>query len=97
MRPDEFSLDAPLVARLIAGQFPHWADLPLRRVPSAGTDNAMYRLAAVIPGRPAQRLDDRVRTEIRELGADGTIDAGLASAAWASATRPAACCPPGPC
>ncbi|MEU9995805.1 aminoglycoside phosphotransferase family protein [Streptomyces sp. NPDC050848] len=33
-----------LVRRLIAAQFPQWAELPVRRVPSAGTDNDMYRL-----------------------------------------------------
>ncbi|MEU5215304.1 aminoglycoside phosphotransferase family protein [Streptomyces sp. NPDC020807] len=33
-----------LVARLIAAQFPAWADLPVREVASAGTDNAMFRL-----------------------------------------------------
>lgn len=29
---------------LIAAQFPHWADLPLTPVASAGTDNALFRL-----------------------------------------------------
>ncbi|MER5208416.1 aminoglycoside phosphotransferase family protein [Streptomyces sp. NPDC002825] len=33
-----------LVERLIAAQFPDWADLPVREVDSAGTDNAMFRL-----------------------------------------------------
>ncbi|WP_137994175.1 aminoglycoside phosphotransferase family protein [Streptomyces vilmorinianum] len=33
-----------LVRRLIAAQFPQWAELPVTRVPSAGTDNDMYRL-----------------------------------------------------
>ncbi|MFD3943006.1 aminoglycoside phosphotransferase family protein [Streptomyces sp. NPDC058579] len=32
------------VRTLIAAQFPQWAGLPVRRVPSAGTDNDMYRL-----------------------------------------------------
>jgi len=44
MRPDEIDIDASLVGRLIARQFPQWAGLPLTRVCSAGTDNAMYRL-----------------------------------------------------
>lgn len=38
------SIDVALVSRLIAGQFPEWADLPLRPVASAGTDNALFRL-----------------------------------------------------
>lgn len=44
MHADEIAIDAPLVRRLLAAQFPDWADLPVERVPSAGTDNAIYRL-----------------------------------------------------
>ncbi len=44
MHADEILTDAALVRELLAAQFPHWADLPIVRVPSAGTDNAMYRL-----------------------------------------------------
>jgi aminoglycoside phosphotransferase (APT) family kinase protein len=40
----EVATDASLVGRLIAAQFPDWADLHVERVPSAGTDNAIYRL-----------------------------------------------------
>jgi aminoglycoside phosphotransferase (APT) family kinase protein len=34
----------PLVSQLITSQFPQWAELPLRPVELAGSDNAMYRL-----------------------------------------------------
>jgi aminoglycoside phosphotransferase (APT) family kinase protein len=44
MHPDEVETDAPLVSRLVAAQFPHWAALPIEPVRSAGTDNALYRL-----------------------------------------------------
>ncbi len=44
MHVGEVDTDAPLVRRLLREQHPQWADLPLQRVPSAGTDNAMYRL-----------------------------------------------------
>ena len=44
MHPDEMSIDVALVGRLVASQFPRWAGLPIVRVPSSGTDNAMYRL-----------------------------------------------------
>ncbi|MEU0024551.1 aminoglycoside phosphotransferase family protein [Streptomyces sp. NPDC006335] len=44
MHADELDIDSALVAGLIAEQFPKWGDLPLKRVASAGTDNAMYRL-----------------------------------------------------
>jgi aminoglycoside phosphotransferase (APT) family kinase protein len=180
MNPDEIDIDFSIVARLIAKQFPQWAALPITAVPSAGTDNAIYRLgndmAVRLPRRPAtaanlakeqlwlpklapllplaipvplaqgapgegfpfswsvyqwldgenvvdepdidlpdaaarlgkfvaalQRidaaggppppfrggplstLDDRVRGEIHDLGADGTVDPDLATAAWETA------------
>lgn len=44
MHADEVHTDVSLVARLIAAQFPQWADLLIERVESAGTDNAIYRL-----------------------------------------------------
>lgn len=44
MHADERAIDRSLVARLLAGQFPQWANLPLTPIPSAGTDNAIYRL-----------------------------------------------------
>jgi aminoglycoside phosphotransferase (APT) family kinase protein len=44
MHADEVPIDETLVRRLLAAQFPAWADLPLARVPSAGTDNALFRL-----------------------------------------------------
>lgn len=46
MHADELTITIPLVQRLLAAQFPHWADLPLTAVKSAGTDNAIYRLGA---------------------------------------------------
>jgi aminoglycoside phosphotransferase (APT) family kinase protein len=44
MHPDELDIDEPLVRRLLQSQFPDWADLPLDRVQSDGTDNAIFRL-----------------------------------------------------
>jgi len=44
MHADERDIDEHLVRRLLRAQFPQWARLPLAPVPSAGTDNAMYRL-----------------------------------------------------
>lgn len=46
MHANEFHIDTSLVHRLLAKQFPQWADLPLKPVPSAGTDNALYRLGS---------------------------------------------------
>jgi aminoglycoside phosphotransferase (APT) family kinase protein len=44
MHVDEVDTSVALVRRLLATQFPRWADLPLEPVRSAGTDNAIYRL-----------------------------------------------------
>lgn len=44
MHADEVPIDASLVKQLLKTQFPHWADLPIQAVKSAGTDNALYRL-----------------------------------------------------
>jgi aminoglycoside phosphotransferase (APT) family kinase protein len=56
MHADEVAIDAHLVRRLLADQFPDIADLPIRSVRSTGTVNAVYRigrkLAARIPRVP---------------------------------------------
>ncbi|MGH2594427.1 MAG: aminoglycoside phosphotransferase family protein [Actinomycetota bacterium] len=44
MHADEAEIDGSLVGRLLAAQFPQWADLPIEPVRSDGTDNAIYRL-----------------------------------------------------
>ena len=44
MHTDEVDTDATLVRRLLAAQFPRWAELPVERVESFGTDFAIYRL-----------------------------------------------------
>ncbi|MQA00445.1 MAG: phosphotransferase [Dehalococcoidia bacterium] len=44
MHVDEPDIDVPLVRRLLAAQFPRWADITLDPVVSTGTDNAIYRL-----------------------------------------------------
>jgi aminoglycoside phosphotransferase (APT) family kinase protein len=44
MHADEVETDPELVRRLLASQFPAWAGLPIERVASDGTDNAIYRL-----------------------------------------------------
>ncbi len=44
MHEDEVHTDVALVRRLLAAQFPRWADLPIEPVLPWGTDNALYRL-----------------------------------------------------
>jgi aminoglycoside phosphotransferase (APT) family kinase protein len=44
MHSDEIEIDEALVRRLLAAQFPAWAELPLRRIEPSGTVNAIFRL-----------------------------------------------------
>lgn len=44
MHENEIHTDENLVRRLLAAPFPQWKGLPIRYVPSSGTDNALYRL-----------------------------------------------------
>jgi aminoglycoside phosphotransferase (APT) family kinase protein len=60
---DQIDSDELLVRRLLAGQFPRWANLPVAAVPSFGTENAIYRLgdemAVRLPYRPVK--DDQLK------------------------------------
>jgi aminoglycoside phosphotransferase (APT) family kinase protein len=56
MHADEVEIDEALVRRLLAAQFPEWADRPVARVEPAGTVNAVFRLGADLALRLA-RLD----------------------------------------
>jgi aminoglycoside phosphotransferase (APT) family kinase protein len=51
MHEKEVDTDVDLVRRLLREQHPQWADLSITRVPSAGTDNAMYRLGDHLAAR----------------------------------------------
>ncbi|MFC5940826.1 aminoglycoside phosphotransferase family protein [Micromonospora harpali] len=42
--PERVAVDAAQVRRLVAGQFPHWADLPVEPVADGGWDNWTFRL-----------------------------------------------------
>jgi aminoglycoside phosphotransferase (APT) family kinase protein len=66
MHADEADIDGPLVRRLIAAQFPHWADLPLERVESAGTDNVMFRLGAEMAVRLPRKPDAAGMVELEQ-------------------------------
>ncbi len=51
MHADEIETDVGLVRRLLAGQFPHWAGLPVEPVASYGTDHDIYRLGDRLAAR----------------------------------------------
>jgi aminoglycoside phosphotransferase (APT) family kinase protein len=52
---DEHEIDEALVRRLLAEQFPEWADLQLSRVAPDGTVNAIFRLGDELSVRLARR------------------------------------------
>jgi aminoglycoside phosphotransferase (APT) family kinase protein len=57
MPPAEVDIDVLLVRRLLAAQFPQWADLPLEPAGSAGWDNTIYRLGSDLAVRlPRRRM-----------------------------------------
>ena len=47
---DQLDSDERLVRRLLADQFPRWADLPIAAVPTSGTENAIYRIGHQMAG-----------------------------------------------
>jgi aminoglycoside phosphotransferase (APT) family kinase protein len=63
MHDDEIASDAALVRRLLAAQFPQWAELDITPVASSGTDNAMYRLGAEMAVRLPRHLAAAPRVE----------------------------------
>jgi aminoglycoside phosphotransferase (APT) family kinase protein len=50
-RIDGVRIDATLVSRLVAAQFPRWADLPVRPVEHDGWDNTTFRLGEEMSAR----------------------------------------------
>jgi aminoglycoside phosphotransferase (APT) family kinase protein len=58
MHEDQVDLTEAAVAALVAAQFPRWAALPVRRVASHGTVNALYRLGDELVARFPLRPDD---------------------------------------
>lgn len=51
MHADEVETSPELVRRLLAAQFPNWADLPISKVDSYGTDHDIYRLGDSLSAR----------------------------------------------
>jgi len=51
MHAEEISTDPDLLRRLLAGQFPEWAELPVALVESYGTDHDIYRLGEHLAAR----------------------------------------------
>ena len=63
MHVDEVHIDTALVGRLLASQFPEWADVPVEAVPCFGTDNAIYRLGSDMAARLPRRAHNAAQLE----------------------------------
>ncbi|MFC0003031.1 aminoglycoside phosphotransferase family protein [Micromonospora siamensis] len=51
----DLHVEVPLVRRLVASQFPEWADLPIRPVDADGRDNDVFRLGGDLCVRLSRR------------------------------------------
>ena len=72
MHPNQLIVTAETVGELVDQQFPEWATLPIERISSEGTVNAIFRIGAHIAARfplPAWgRGDDAAVAAVRGRG-----------------------------
>lgn len=66
MHANEVEVDEALARRLLAAQFPEWADRPVTRIEPAGTVNAVFRVGADLALR-LPRLDGRTKAGGKEI------------------------------
>jgi aminoglycoside phosphotransferase (APT) family kinase protein len=66
LHANELPTNVVLVRRLLTSQLSHWASLPIERVPSSGTDNALYLLGHDMVVR-LPRVEWAVSGLVREL------------------------------
>lgn len=95
MHSDELRIDAAVVRDLVDTQFPQWRDLPVRRVNSPGTVNAIFRLGDRLAARFPLRRADPAATR-RELASEAAAARELAAATRFPVPLPAALGEPGP-
>ncbi|HEX7162972.1 MAG TPA: aminoglycoside phosphotransferase family protein [Trebonia sp.] len=95
MHADELTISAAVVRDLIGAQFPRWRDLPVRRVASPGTVNAIFRLGDRLAARfPLQGADPAAVR--RELEDEAAAAGELAAATRFPVPEPAAIGEAGP-
>ena len=51
MHTDQLTISPGTVSDLVRSQFPHWGDLPIRQIASAGTVNAIFRVGELLTAR----------------------------------------------
>jgi aminoglycoside phosphotransferase (APT) family kinase protein len=94
MHDDQVEVTTDTVHRLIEDQFPHWAAMSVRAVPSSATVNAIFRIGDGLVARlPLRRQDpDDVWSALRR---EATALAELAEVAPVATPRPVALGEPG--
>jgi aminoglycoside phosphotransferase (APT) family kinase protein len=95
MHSGELPIDAAMVRDLVDVQFPQWRGLPVRRVASPGTVNAIFRLGGRLAARfPLQGADPAAAR--RELESEAAAATELAAATRFPVPAPVALGEPGP-
>jgi aminoglycoside phosphotransferase (APT) family kinase protein len=61
MHEDQLAVDEPTVRRLVNEQFPQWKERPVRRVRTAATVNAIFRIGDDLAARFPLRAQDPMR------------------------------------
>ncbi|MCH6161605.1 aminoglycoside phosphotransferase family protein [Streptomyces marispadix] len=77
MHPDQLSVPVETVRGLVDEQFPDWRHLPVRRIASQGTVNAVFRIGDRLSARFPLRGDD-VESALRELESEAEAARELA-------------------
>jgi aminoglycoside phosphotransferase (APT) family kinase protein len=77
MHPDQLTVDFATARALVAEQFPAWAELPLRAVPSQGTVNALFRIGRRLAARFPLRAGDATEV-LRQLESEAAAARELA-------------------
>ncbi|HNQ06482.1 MAG TPA: phosphotransferase [Tetrasphaera sp.] len=94
MHDDELVIETTTVRALVADQFPRWRHLPVTRLVTAGTVNAIFRLGASLTARLPLRPQDAVAAH-DWLTAECAAQAELAEVSPVPAPRPVALGRPG--
>jgi aminoglycoside phosphotransferase (APT) family kinase protein len=95
MHADELPITAAVVRDLVRIQFPQWRDLPVRRVASPGTVNAIFRIGDRLAARfPLQGTDPAAARRLLE--SEGAAASELAGASRFPVPEQVALGEPGP-
>src|SRR4051794_23120610 len=95
MHADEMDVDVAVARRLVADQFPRWRDLPVQRLDTPATVNAIFRIGDALTARFPLRAEDRVKVGAR-LRAEESAARELAAVSSVPTPGPVALGAPAP-